>query len=54
MNNIKRLIATERRDVIKLTLSLLLDWRASRAERERWRSLRAYHRSQMERWRERL
>ncbi len=54
MHEIKRLIAAERRAVVRLTLNLLLDWKASRAERARWRGLRAYHQAQIERWRERL
>ena len=54
MREIKRLIAAERRDAVRLTLMLLLDWRASRAERERWRGLRAWHQAQIARWKERL
>lgn len=51
---ITRLIAAERRDARRYTLRLLLDWRASRAERERWKGLRAYHQGQVARWRGRL
>ena len=54
MHEIKRIIAQERRAVIKFSLLLLTDWRASRAERLRYMGLRAYHRAQLERWRAKL
>ncbi len=54
MRDIKRLIAAERRAAFGYTLRLILDWRASRAERVRWRALRAWHEGQIERWRARL
>ena len=53
-SNIKRLIAQERRCVWGYTWRLWTDIHASRAERARWRGLRAYHQGQMERWRNRL
>jgi len=54
MHEIKRIIAAERRAALRLTLLLLTDWRASRAERARWRGLRAWHQAQVERWRGKL
>lgn len=53
MNEIKRLIAAERRDCIKYTL-LLCDPRATRAERERYKGLQEWHKTQLEKWRNRL
>ena len=54
MNEIKRLIAQERRAAARYTLRLILDWGAPRAQRERWRGLRAYHKAQIEKWRAKL
>lgn len=54
MNEIKRLIAAERRAAVRFTFMLIFYVRATRAERERWRGLRAYHEGQIERWKGRL
>ena len=54
MNEIKLLIAQERRRAARYTIRLLLDRGAPRALRARWIGLRAYHRAQMDKWRERL
>lgn len=43
------LLRAEWRDVWRYTRLLWLSPRASRAERERWRCLRAYHLGQIER-----
>lgn len=43
------ILRAERRDVRRYTWRLLFDWQASRAERARWKALRAYHRAQIER-----
>lgn len=46
----RTLARQERRTAMRYALLLLFDWKASRAERARWKALRSYHISQAERW----